>query len=126
MWGAIAIGAIAGVVIVAGVPFLEKVLKIDDPVGAVPVHCFSGVVGTLLVGVFATDGGLIATGSFDLLAVQAIGVIAYAVWTLVLALGLFLGIKHTIGLRVSKEEEIMGLDMGEHGTVGYADFVLKM
>ncbi len=126
MWGSIAIGAIAGVVIVAGVPFLEKVLKIDDPVGAVPVHCFCGVTGTLLVGVFATEGGLIATGSFDLLAVQAIGVIAYAIWTLVLAFGLFKTIKHTIGLRVSKEEEILGLDLGEHGTVGYADFVLKM
>lgn len=126
MWGAIAIGAIAGVVIVAGVPFLEKVLKIDDPVGAVPVHCFGGVVGTLLVGVFATDGGLIATGSFDLLAVQAVGVIAYAIWTLVLAFGLFTLLKHTVGLRVSKEEEILGLDLGEHGTVGYADFVLKM
>lgn len=126
MWGSIAIGAIAGVVIVVGVPFLEKVLKIDDPVGAVPVHCFGGVVGTLLVGVFATDGGLIATGSFDLLAVQAIGVIAYAIWTLVLAFGLFMTLKHTVGLRVSKEEEILGLDLGEHGTVGYADFVLKM
>jgi Amt family ammonium transporter len=126
MWGSIAIGVIAGIVIVAGVPFIEKVLKIDDPVGAVPVHCFCGVTGTLLVGIFAIEGGLITTGSFDLLAVQAIGVLAYAIWTLVLAFGLFKLIKHTIGLRVSKEEEIMGLDMGEHGTEGYADFVLKM
>ena len=126
MWGAIAIGVIAGVVIMVGVPFLEKVLKIDDPVGAVPVHCFCGVTGTLLVGVFAVDGGLIATGSFDLLAVQAVGVVAYAIWTVVLAFGLFMLLKHTIGLRVKKEEEIMGLDLGEHGTVGYADFVLKM
>lgn len=126
MWGAIAIGAIAGIVIVAGVPFLEKVLRIDDPVGAVPVHCFCGVTGTLLVGVFAVDGGLIATGSFGLLAVQAVGVLAYAVWTLVLAFGLFKLLKHTVGLRVSREEEIVGLDLGEHGTVGYADFVLKM
>lgn len=126
MWGAIAIGVIAGVVIMVGVPFLEKVLKIDDPVGAVPVHCFCGVTGTLLVGVFAVDGGLIATGSFDLLAVQAVGVLAYAAWTLVLAFGLFMFLKHTVGLRVKKEEEIMGLDLGEHGTVGYADFVLKM
>ena len=126
MWGAIAIGIIGGVVIVAGVPFLEKVLKIDDPVGAIPVHCFCGVTGTLLVGIFATEGGLITTGSFDLLAVQAIGVISYAIWTLVLAFGLFKLLKHTIGLRVTKEEEVIGLDLGEHGTEGYADFVLKM
>jgi Amt family ammonium transporter len=126
MWGAIAIGVIAGVVIMVGVPFLEKVLKIDDPVGAVPVHCFCGVTGTLLVGVFSVEGGLIATGSFDLLAVQAVGVIAYAAWTVVLALGLFMFLKHTIGLRVKKEEEIMGLDLGEHGTEGYADFVLRI
>ena len=126
MWGAIAIGIIGGVVIVAGVPFLEKVLKIDDPVGAIPVHCFCGVTGTLMVGIFATEGGLITTGSFDLLAVQAIGVISYAIWTLVLAFGLFKLLKHTVGLRVTKEEEVIGLDLGEHGTEGYADFVLKM
>ena len=125
-FGAAMIGLLAGITVVFSVEFFDKVAKIDDPVGAVPVHCFGGVVGTLLVGVFATDGGLIATGSFDLLAVQAVGVIAYAIWTLVLAFGLFQLLKHTIGLRVSKEEEIMGLDLGEHGTEGYADFVLKM
>ena len=86
----------------------------------------AGAVGTLLVGVFDTTNGLIAGGGFGLLAVQAIGVLAYMAWTLITAFALFGGIKKTIGLRVSKEEEIMGLDIGEHGSESYSDFVLKM
>ena len=126
MWGAIAIGFVAGIVVVFGVEFIERKLKIDDPVGAIAVHGMCGAVGTLLVGVFALDGGLIAGGGFGLLAVQAIGVAAYLVWTLATSFILFGGIKKTIGLRVTKEEEIMGLDLGEHGAESYSDFVLKM
>jgi Amt family ammonium transporter len=126
MWGAIAIGFVAGFVVIFGIEFLERRLKIDDPVGAIPVHGFSGAVGTLLVGVFATDGGLVYGGGFGLLAVQAIGVIAYFVWTMVMAFILFKTIKSTVGLRVSRDEEIMGLDLGEHGSESYSDFVLRM
>lgn len=126
MWGAIAIGLISGFVVIFGVELVEKKMKIDDPVGAIPVHGFCGAVGTLLVGVFDTEMGLVSGGGFGLLAVQAIGVIAYLVWTLVTAFILFKTIKSTVGLRVTKEEEIMGLDLGEHGSESYSDFVLKM
>lgn len=126
MWGAIVIGLAAGFVVIFGVEFIERKLKIDDPVGAIPVHGFCGAVGTLLVGVFATDGGLLYGGGFGLLAVQALGVFAYMAWTLVTAFVLFKTIKSTVGLRVSRKEEIMGLDLGEHGTESYSDFVLKM
>lgn len=126
MWGAIVIGLAAGFVVIFGVEFVERKLKIDDPVGAIPVHGFCGAVGTLLVGVFATDGGLLYGGGFGLLAVQALGVLAYMVWTLATAFILFKTIKSTVGLRVSRKEEIMGLDLGEHGTESYSDFVLKM
>ena len=126
MWGAIAIGLIAGAVVLFGVEFIERKLKVDDPVGAIAVHGFAGATGTLLVGVFDTTNGLIAGAGFGLLGVQAIGVLAYMAWTLITAFLLFGGIKKTIGLRVSKEEEIMGLDLGEHGSESYSDFVLKM
>ncbi len=126
MWGAIAIGVIAGFVVVFGVEFIERKLKVDDPVGAVAVHGFSGAVGTLAVGIFATDGGLLFGGGFGLLVVQAVGVLSYMAWTLTMAYILFKIIKSTIGLRVTKDEEIMGLDLGEHGSESYNDFVLKM
>lgn len=126
MWGAIAIGTISGFVIIFGVEFVERKLKIDDPVGAISVHGLCGAAGTLAVGIFATEGGLLSGGGYGLLAVQAVGVIAYMVWTLVLAFLLFKTIKSTVGLRVTKEEEIIGLDLGEHGTESYSDFVLKM
>lgn len=125
MWGAIAIGAIAGVVIVFGVEFIEKVLKVDDPVGAVTVHGLCGSVGTILVGVFATEGGLLYGGGFYQLGVQSLGVVAVAAWTLGTTFVLFKVIKATIGLRVKKEDEEMGLDIGEHGTQAYADFHIK-
>ena len=126
MWGSIAIGALAGFVVVYGVEFIEKKLKVDDPVGAVTVHGFCGALGTLLVGFFATDTGLFYGGGFGQLAIQAIGIIAYAAWTFATAFVLFKIIKATTGLRVSKEEELLGLDIGEHGTTCYSDFVLKM
>ena len=137
MWGSIAIGVIAGIVVTFGVGFIEKVLRIDDPVGAITVHGLCGATGTLAVGLFATAtageltgmgsiNGLFYGGGFAQLGVQALGVVAYLIWTLVTGFILFKTIKSTVGLRVTKEEEIMGLDLGEHGSESYADFVLKM
>lgn len=125
LWGAIAIGAIAGVVVVYGVEFLEKVLKIDDPVGAVAVHGFCGATGTLLVGLFATEGGLFYGGGFELLGIQAIGVVSVAAWTLGTSFVLFKAIKKFNGLRVDEHDELAGLDIGEHGSVAYGDFQMK-
>lgn len=124
--GALAIGIIAGVLIVYGVEFVDKILKVDDPVGAIGVHGICGATGTLLVGLFATDGGLFYGGGLALLGVQLIGVLAVAAWTVATMSILFLVIKKTIGLRVSAEEEIDGLDLHEHGLVSsYADFEIK-
>ena len=123
--GAIAIGAIAGVVVVYGVELLEKVLKVDDPVGAVAVHGFCGAIGTILVGLFATEGGLLYGGGFELLGIQSLGVISVAAWTLGTSFLLFKTIKKFNGLRVEEHHEVAGLDIGEHGSVAYGDFQLK-
>ncbi|MBN1623528.1 MAG: ammonium transporter [Clostridia bacterium] len=125
LWGAMAIGAIAGVVVVFGVEFLEKVLKVDDPVGAVAVHGFCGATGTMLVGLFATEGGLFYGGGFELLGIQALGVLAVAAWTLGTSFLLFQTIKKFNGLRVEEHNEVAGLDIGEHGSVAYGDFQMK-
>ena len=120
------IGVIAGFAVVYGIEFVDKTLKIDDPVGAVGVHGINGALGTLLVGVFATDGGLISGGGFHLLGVQAIGVLSVAAWVVVTMFIVFKIIDATIGLRVSAKEEISGLDMYEHGLASaYGDFVLS-
>ncbi|MBN2558779.1 MAG: ammonium transporter [Clostridia bacterium] len=124
LWGAVAIGAIAGVIVVFGVELLEKVLKIDDPVGAVPVHAFCGASGTLLVGLFAVDGGLFYGDGFTLLGIQALGVASVAAWTLGTAFILFKALKKFNGLRVLEHDEVAGLDIGEHGSVAYGDFQL--
>ena len=112
--GAAIIGVIAGVVIVFSIEFIDKKLKVDDPVGAISVHGVCGALGTLLVGVFATDGGLLYGGGFDQLGVQAIGVLAIGVWAIVTSFVVLYILKKTIGLRVSKEEEVDGLDIHEH------------
>ena len=125
LWGAVAIGAIAGVVVVFGVELLEKVLKVDDPVGAVAVHGFCGATGTILVGLFATEGGLFYGGGFELLGIQALGVAAVAAWTLGTSFLLFMAIKKFNGLRVEEHHEVAGLDIGEHGSVAYGDFQMK-
>jgi Amt family ammonium transporter len=124
------IGAISGIVVVLGIEFVEKVLKVDDPVGAIGVHGVCGAVGTLLVGVFSdgsgTDGalGLVFGGDASLLTVQAIGVGAVIAWVAVAMTVVFWLIKVTVGLRVSREDEIKGLDITEHGLVSsYADFM---
>ncbi|MGM9630272.1 ammonium transporter [Butyricicoccus sp.] len=122
--GAAIIGICAGFAVVFGIEFVEKVLKIDDPVGAVGVHCINGALGTILTGLFAVDGGLFYGGGAHFLLVQIIGVVAVAAWVAVTMTIVFWAIKHTIGLRVSEEEEIRGLDIMEHGlTSSYADFM---
>lgn len=108
-------GLIAGVVVVMAITFIDETLKVDDPVGAVSVHGVCGALGTLLVGVFAIDGGLINGGGFALLGVQATGVLAYGAWAVVCSYIVFKVLKVTIGLRVSEKEEIEGLDKAEHG-----------
>ena len=136
-FGAIVIGAVAGLLVVFGVWFLDNVLHIDDPVGAVAVHCLNGIWGTLAVGLFATDTapafargygdgvtfganqiageGLFYGGGFKQLGLQFLGMGATIVWTTVTITITFLVIKALVGLRVTEEEEIIGLDAREHG-----------
>ena len=124
--GSAIIGIVSGFVVVFGIEFIDKVVKIDDPVGAIGVHCLNGVVGTIMVGLFAAYGdnlGLFYGGGFKFLGIQLLGVIVVAAWTIACALVLFKTLKATVGLRVSKEEEIRGLDLQEHGIdSAYADF----
>ena len=122
--GAFFIGLIAAFVVVFGIEFIDKVLKIDDPVGAIGVHGLCGATGTLLTGLFATDGGLFYGGGVHMLGIQALGVVSVIAWVAVTMTVVFFLIKKTVGLRVSKEEEIQGLDIKEHGIVSaYADFL---
>lgn len=117
--GAVAIGAIAGVVVIFSVEFLDKVLKIDDPVGAISVHGICGAIGTILVGFFAVDGGLFYGGGAGQLGVQTIGVLAVTAWTLGTSWVLFFILKKTMGIRVPSNMEREGLDIHEHGTSAY-------
>ncbi|MDE6713071.1 MAG: ammonium transporter [Lachnospiraceae bacterium] len=144
-FGAIVIGAVAGLLVVFGVWFLDNVLHIDDPVGAVAVHCLNGIWGTIAVGLFATDTapayargfgdgvtyganqiagtGLFYGGGFKLLGLQLIGLVSVAAWTAVTITIAFYVIKAVVGLRVTEEEEIIGLDATEHGLPSaYAGF----
>ena len=130
-FGALVIGAVSGVLVVFGVWFLDYVLRVDDPVGAVAVHFCNGVWGTLAVGLFATTSapgndtltGLFYGGGFRLLGLQILGVVSVCAWTAVTITLTFLMIKATVGLRVSEEEEIVGLDACEHGLPSaYAGF----
>jgi Amt family ammonium transporter len=110
--------------VVIGIEIIDKRFRVDDPVGAVGVHCVCGAVGTLCVGLFAVDGGLFYGGGAGLLGVQVIGVAAVAAWVTVAMLVTFSIIKAVVGLRVTKEEEIEGLDIHEHGIESsYADFM---
>jgi ammonium transporter, Amt family len=117
--GSIIVGLISGIVLVEGVAFVDKILKLDDPVGAIAVHGICGIWGTLAVGLFATDGGLFTGGEFHLLGIQTIGIIAAVAWTLLAVLVIFGLLKVTIGVRVSEEEELAGLDFAEHGSHAY-------
>ncbi len=139
-FGAIVIGAVAGLLVVFGVWLLDYKLHIDDPVGAVAVHMMNGIWGTIATGLFATntapgysvvDGagneltGLFYGGGFRLLGLQLLGFVSVAAWTAVTMTVVFLAIKAIFGLRVSEEEEIVGLDAKEHGlTSAYAGFAI--
>ncbi|MFC1380875.1 MAG: ammonium transporter, partial [gamma proteobacterium symbiont of Clathrolucina costata] len=124
-FGSIIIWLIAGIIVVASVEFIDKVLHIDDTVCAISVHGVCGAWGTLAVGLFAKrDGikGLFYGGGFSQIGIQALGVLAVFAWALVTGLVLFFIIKKTVGLRVTDTEELQGLDIGEHGTEAYAGF----
>ena len=110
-----AIGAAAGLVLPISVNFFDSVLKIDDPVGAISVHGVCGAMGTILTGLFSTREGLLYGHGVQFLGIQCLGVLATAAWAAVMISIVFLVIKHTIGLRVSPEEELKGLDITEHG-----------
>ena len=138
--GATVIGAVSGVLVVFGVWLLDHKLHIDDPVGAVAVHCINGIWGTVAVGLFATNTapgysianaagdeltGLFYGGGVELLGLQCLGFVSVAAWTAVTITITFLIIKATIGLRVSRDEEIEGLDATEHGLPSaYAGFAM--
>ena len=121
--GAAIIGAVAGVLVVFGVWLCDHVLRVDDPVGAVAVHMMNGIWGTIAVGLFATKSapgndsvvGLFYGGGFRQLGIQLLGFVTVAAWTAVTITIAFIVIKKTIGLRVTEEEEIVGLDSMEHG-----------
>jgi Amt family ammonium transporter len=117
--GALIIGMLAGILVVFSVEFFEKVAKIDDPVGAISVHGICGVFGTLMVGILAKDGGLLYGGGFGQFISQLIGVLSFAVWSLITGFILFKVLKSVIGLRVSAKEEENGLDFYEHGETAY-------
>ena len=121
-FGAIAVGLVSGLLVVFGVWLLDYKLHIDDPVGAVAVHCLNGIWGTLAVGLFATSSapgseidGLFYGGGFHQLGLQLLGIGSVGIWTVVTITLAFLAIKATIGLRATEEEELVGLDASEHG-----------
>ena len=125
-FGAAVIGIVAGVLCIFSVEFFDKIAKIDDPVGAVSVHCVNGCWGTLAVGLFATEGGLFYGGGLAKLGIQLLGVVSVAAWVLITMYIIFSIIKKTIGLRVSEKEELDGLDIHEHGlTSAYAGFAIS-
>jgi len=120
--GAILIGVVGGALVVFAVLFIDRILKIDDPVGAVSVHGVCGLWGTLAAGLFNMESGLFYGGGLKQLGVQALGAGAAFVWAFGLGLILFFAISKTIGLRVTPEEELKGLDIGEHGMEAYSGF----
>ena len=142
-FGATIVGAVSGVLVVFGVWLLDYKLRIDDPVGAVAVHCLNGMWGTIAVGLFATESapgvkdllasgsmagtGLFYGGGFKLLGIQLVGFLSVAAWAAITMTLVFLAIKAIFGLRVTEEEEIIGLDAKEHGLeTAYAGFVTNV
>jgi Amt family ammonium transporter len=138
-WGAVIIGCIAGILVVYAVAFFDKI-KIDDPVGALSVHLVNGVWGTLAVGLFASAkvqeslgrnpealvNGLFYGGGVSQLVTQIVGILSVGAFTTAFSVALWMILKQTMGIRVSKEEELMGLDIGEHGMQAYTGFVTEM
>ena len=129
-YGAVIVGVVSGLLVVFGVWFCDYVAHVDDPVGAVAVHCLNGIWGTLAVGLFATDtvpentvNGLFYGGGFTQLGLQCLGIVSVLAWTAATMFIVFKLIDKTIGLRVTEEEEIVGLDAKEHGLASaYAGF----
>ena len=122
--GSFIIGAVAGVLVCVAVYFIEDKLKVDDPVGAVAVHGCNGIWGTIAVGLFDYKDGLFYGGGVHHLLIQLLGIVCIAGWTIVTMTIVFTVLKKTIGLRVSAQEEVEGLDSTEHGLEsGYPDFV---
>lgn len=117
--GALIIGVLAGILVVLAVEFFDKVVKIDDPVGAISVHGICGAFGTLMVGFFSTSQGVFYGQGFGLLKSQFIGIFSVAVWAIGMSLILFFVLKYTNGLRVSQRIEEEGLDIYEHGESAY-------
>ena len=121
--GAVLAGLIGGIIVVFSIEFIEKKLKIDDAIGAASVHGVVGFWGTIVVGLWGVDGdtkiGLFNGGVTDQLVAQLTGGLAYAVWAVVLSFIVFGILKYTVGLRVTEEEEVAGLDISEHGSIAY-------
>jgi Amt family ammonium transporter len=121
--GAIVAGLIGGIIVVFSIEFIEKKLKIDDAIGAASVHGVAGAWGTLVIGLWGVDGetaiGLFNGGGAGQLGVQAIGVLAYGAWSVILSFIILKLLKSTIGLRVTEEEELVGLDLSEHGEIAF-------
>ena len=121
--GAVLAGLIGGIIVVFSIEIIEKKLKIDDAIGAASVHGVVGFWGTIVIGLWGVDGdtglGLFNGGGADQLIAQLTGGVAYAVWAVVLSFIVFGILKKTVGLRVTKEEEVAGLDISEHGTIAY-------
>jgi len=120
-WAAIVIGLIAGILVDVAVITIDR-MHIDDPVGAVAVHGINGVWGTLAVGLFAAENGLLTTGSASQLIVQATGVAAIAAMSFILTYGLMKVLDMTMGIRVSREEELAGIDAAEFGVESYSEY----
>lgn len=131
--GAVIIGLVAGAVLVYGLLFIERVLRVDDPVGAISVHALNGVWGTLAVGLFAAPAagaltgmgevaGLFYGGGFSQLGIQAVGVVAVGLWAFTTIFAVFKVMDVVFGIRVSPQEELEGLDITEHGTISYPEF----
>lgn len=120
--GAVLVGLVAGVLVAVAVPLVDR--KVDDPVGAISVHGVCGALGTIWVGLFAVDGGLVYGGGAELLIAQLTGVVAVAAFVAVATALLFLALKVSIGLRVDELEEYEGLDIHEHGVYGYPELAL--
>ena len=127
---ALLIGFGAGILVVLSVVFFDKVLHVDDPVGAISAHAVCGTWGTFSLGLFAQDmfspgttgNGLFFGGGWKLLGAQALGVVSVFAWCMAAGFLLFFVIKNLVGLRVSREEELRGLDVGEHGMESYSGF----
>ncbi|MEW6661540.1 MAG: ammonium transporter [Bacillota bacterium] len=123
--GSLLVGLFSGALLVLAVEFIDQKLKIDDPVGAISVHGVCGAFGTLAVGLFSSEAGLFYGGGTSLLAIQAAGVFAVGIWVILISFLAFKLIGWVVGLRVSPEEEIEGLDVGEHGISAYGNLAGK-